>query len=379
MRNETHPASATHCHADDLHWKFRGQLTAVSLCLDRVTPSKRTTEQCVSVDEYYRRLNLPCNASPSDIKRAYRRLRAQYHPDRNKGRESMVEPVFKRIQEAFEILTGERSSPVRSSMGTSAQDHDKEARSRARHNAPPMRGANCLIELFVPLEAAIYGGEIEASYPVKGPCQQCQEMGSPCMSCHGSGLSAASSRCLDCDRTGRPPTSETCPTCLGMGRRTYRKSEVVKVPQGAWDGQRLVVEGSGHPGTNGGPPGDAIFSVVIVCDTAFRRNGLNLACDIHIDFVTATLGGNFAAQILGHALQLEIPPNANAGTTIRLPGHGLTHHNGSRGDLTLHLVLAMPSAASHLSDNERQTLREMFEDAERRAMHAVPALSQHKS
>ena len=333
----------------------------------------------MSVDEYYRRLNLPGTASPADVKRAYRRLRAKYHPDRNKGRESIVEPVFKRIQEAFEILTGERKPPVRSPVGASAVDRDKEAPSHGRRGGPPMRGANCLIELFVPLEAAIHGGEVEASYPVKGPCLQCQERAAQCARCYGSGLSAAGARCLDCGGTGRPPTSEPCPTCLGTGSRTYRKSEAVKVPQGAWDGQRLVLEGGGHPGPNGGPAGDAICSVVIVCDAGFSRNGQNLACDIHVDFVTAMLGGSFDAQILGHALRLEIPPNAHAGSTIRLPGHGLTHRNGSRGDLTLHLVLAMPAAASHLTDDERQRLREIFADAERRARHAVPGLAQDNS
>jgi len=325
----------------------------------------------VSVDEYYRRLNLPCDASPSDVKRAYRRLRAKYHPDRNKGRESTVEPVFKRIQEAFEILTGERKAPARNPMGTSAEGRAREASSRERRNTPPMRGANCLVELFVPLEAAIHGGEVEASYPVKGPCHQCQESGSQCTSCDGSGLSAASKRCLDCGGTGQRPTTAMCPACLGAGSRTYRKSQAVKVPRGAWDGQRLVVEGGGHSGSNGGPPGDAIFSVVIVCDTAFRRNGLNLACDIQVDFVTATLGGNFDAQILGQTLRLDIPRNAHAGTTIRLAGHGLVHRDGSRGDLTLHLVLTMPAAALHLSDTERQRLREMFAQAERRALDAV--------
>jgi molecular chaperone DnaJ len=333
----------------------------------------------VSVEEYYSRLNLPCTASPADVKRAYRRLRAKYHPDRNKGRESTVEPVFKRIQEAFEILTGERKPPMRSPMGASTEDRDKEARPRQRRSAPPMRGANCLIELFVPLEAAIHGGVVEASYPVKGPCQRCQERRDQCASCNGRGLSAAGMRCLDCGGTGLPPASERCPACLGTGSNTYRKAEAVTVPPGAWEGRRLVVEGGGHPGPNGGPPGDAIFSVVIVCDAAFRRDGLNLACDIEVDFVTATLGGNFEAQILGQALRLEIPPNAHAGTAIRLPGHGLTHQNGSRGDLTLRLVLAMPAAASHLNDNERQRLREMFADAQRRAGHAVPGFPQDNS
>jgi molecular chaperone DnaJ len=128
----------------------------------------------VSLDEYYKRLELPGTASPADVKRAYRRLRAKYHPDRNRGREKTVEPVFKRIQEAFEILTGKRKAPVSSPAAAWTEDRDKEAPSREHRNGLPMRGANCLVELFVPLEAAIHGGEVEACYAVNGPCRQCQ-------------------------------------------------------------------------------------------------------------------------------------------------------------------------------------------------------------
>jgi molecular chaperone DnaJ len=333
----------------------------------------------VSLEEYYRRLELPGTASPADVKRAYRRLRAKYHPDRNKGRESTVEPVFKRIQEAFEILIGKRKPPVSGPASASKGHRNDEAPSREHRNTPPMRGANCLVELFVPLEAAIHGGEVEACYAVNGPCRQCQERVSECARCFGSGQSVSGVRCSACGGTGRPLAGDRCAACLGTGVATYRKSETVLVPVGAWDGQRLVVEGAGHPGINGGPPGDAIFSVVIVCDSAFRRNGLNLACDIQVDFVTATLGGSFDAQILGRGLQVTIPPNAQPGSAIRLARHGLTDRKGSRGDLTLQLVLAMPAAVSHLTGDERQQLRAMFADAERRATQITPPRARQKS
>jgi DnaJ-class molecular chaperone len=299
----------------------------------------------LSFDEYYRRLKLPDTASPAEIKRAYRRLRAKYHPDRNKGREAAVEPVFKGIQEAFEILTGVRVSPA---AGTTPEpkNHPGNAPSpRETRRSPPMRGANCLVELFVPLEVAIDGGGVEATYPVKGPCHPCE----------------------------KDKGDLACARCLGTGIRTWRKSEIVAIPRGAWDGQRLVVEGGGHPGVNGGPAGDAIFSVAIVCGSGVSRSGLDLACEIQVDFVTATLGGDVEARVLGRTLKVTIPPNAQPGTTIRLPGLGLADRGGSRGVLTLQLALTMPAAASHLTDIERQQLREMFADAERRAMETPPA------
>ncbi|WP_116138968.1 DnaJ C-terminal domain-containing protein [Trinickia diaoshuihuensis] len=314
----------------------------------------------MSLDEYYKRLELPGTATPADVKRAYRRLRAKYHPDRNKGREASVEPVFKRIQEAFEILIGERQAPIPASPArtptsaptprptpqwtwawgqTSEPSHGQtEPPSRGHRSGPPLRGANCLTELFVPLEAAIHGGDVEVSYVVQGVCGQC----------HGHAR-------------GR------CPICFGKGLVSLRKCETIKVEPGAWDGQRMVVDGAGHPGTNGGAAGDAIFSIVVVCSSAFRRDGLNIACDIDVDFITATLGGSYQAQLLGRALPVTIEPNSGPGTAIRLRGQGLSDRHGTRGDLTLRVVLATPVGAAYLSEQERSALRDLFAAAQRRA------------
>lgn len=307
----------------------------------------------MSFEEYYRRLELPETASPAEIKRAYRQLRAKYHPDRNKGREAAVEPVFKLIQEAFEILSGRRIAPTARTTGAASpasKTRNGEAQPRQRRAAPPMRGANCLVELFVPLDVAINGGGVQAHYPVKGPCPACEQedRGALCEQCHGTGV------------------------------KTWRKSEVVEIPHGAWDGQRLVAAGGGHPGVNGGPPGDATFSVSIVCGPGFTRNGLDLACELPIDFVTAMLGGGVQAKVLGRTFEVKIPANANARTPIRLPGLGLADRNGARGNLTLHLVLTMPAAAAHLTGAERQQLRDMFADAARRASQSPGAGSQGK-
>lgn len=304
----------------------------------------------MSLDEYYRRLELPGTASPAEVKRAYRRLRAKYHPDRNKGREASVEPAFKRVQEAFEILIGERRAPTGHSHAPSAppqprereREKEKEAPPREFRSRPPMRGANCLTELFVPLETAIHGGEVQASYTVKGPCDQC----------HGH----ASSR---------------CPACRGTRIAICRKTATVTLSAGAWDGQRIVVEGAGHPGSGGGSAGDAIFSVVIVCSSAFHRDGLNIACDIQVDFVTAILGASVEAHVLGRPMPVTIPVNALPGSTIRLRGQGLADRHGARGDLLLRLALAMPAEVAYLTDEERLHLREMFAQAQRRATHTV--------
>ncbi|MGN6316628.1 DnaJ C-terminal domain-containing protein [Trinickia sp.] len=306
----------------------------------------------MSLDEYYRRLELPGTASPAEVKRAYRRLRAKYHPDRNKGREATVEPAFKRVQEAFEILIGERKAPVAPSHSAPApaqarekerarereKEPETEAPPREPRSRPPMRGANCMTELFVPLETAIHGGEVEANYTVKGPCDRCQGH-----------------------------ASNRCPACHGTRIAIHRKSATVAIAAGAWDGQRIVVEGAGHPGSNGGAAGDAILSIAIVCSSAFRRDGLNLACEIQVDFVTAMLGGKLDVPVLGQPRQVTIPPNSQSGDTLRLRGQGLADRNGLRGDLMLQLVLTMPREAAHLTEEDRLSLRDMFARAQRRS------------
>ncbi|WP_233881679.1 DnaJ C-terminal domain-containing protein [Paraburkholderia flagellata] len=307
----------------------------------------------MSFEEYYRRLQLPETASPAEIKRAYRQLRAKYHPDRNKGREAAVEPVFKLIQEAFEILSGRRVAPTAGTSGDAGpagKTRGAEAPPRQRRAAPAMRGANCLVELFVPLEVALDGGGVQAHYPVKGPCPACaqEDRGALCEQCHGTGV------------------------------KTWRKSQAVEIPRGAWDGQRLMMPGGGHPGVNGGPPGDATFSVSIVCGPGFTRNGLDLACELQIDFVTAMLGGGMQTKVLGRTIEAKIPANANSRTPIRLPGLGLADRNGTRGNLTLHLVLTVPAAAAYLTGAERQQLRDMFTEAERRASQSPGSGSQGK-
>jgi molecular chaperone DnaJ len=253
------------------------------------------------------------------------------------------------------------------------KDSGKETAAREFRSGPPMRGANCLVELFVPLEAAIHGGAVEASYPVNVACRECGPSRRShasvfaCAECDGSGRTSRGTHCAACAGTGRPRAGHLCAACAGTGVRSERKSQIVPVPAGAWDGQRLVVEGGGQAGVNGGAPGDAIFSVAIVCGSAFRRDGLNLACAIEVDFVTATLGGSFEAQVLGHPLQVAITANAQPGSTIRLRGQGLADRHGKRGDLTLQVVLGMPAAVECLSDDERHQLRKMFADAQQRA------------
>jgi molecular chaperone DnaJ len=206
----------------------------------------------------------------------------------------------------------------------------------------PVRGANLYQQLYVPVEVALNGGDVLTSYPFTGICRRCEG-------------------------TGRHVRNPGCPACQGKGVESYQKSDTVRVPAGAWDGQRLVLTGEGYPGLHGGAAGDAVFSVAIVCGSDIQREGLNLTGSIHVDFVTATLGGTFEAKILGRDLSVAIPPNAQQGSVIRLPGHGLADGSGHRGELRLQIVLAMPVAAAHLTDEQRRALQAMFADATRRA------------
>jgi molecular chaperone DnaJ len=347
------------------------------------------------LDEYYNRLGLPHGASPADIKRAYRRLRAKYHPDRNKGDESTVEPAFKRVQEAFEILTGKREPLSRTPTASHAYERAAEARPRnpapedaARTARPasgpgasfassggplPVRGANRHTQLYVPIEVAMNGGDLPASYQVTATCRQCNgtsavQLAKPCERCGGRGSHLRDGTvCEACAGRGRIRSTQWCTVCHNKGIELFPKSDAITVPPGAWDGQRLVVTGGGFPGLHGGSAGDAIFTIVILCGSDFQREGLDLSGDVEIDFVTATLGGPFDARLFGRDLRMTVPPNARHGSIIRLPAHGLSDSAGRRGELKLRIVLAMPKEAPHLTAEQRRLFQEMFVDAARRS------------
>ena len=353
----------------------------------------------VSLDEYYERLGLPNAASAAEIKRAYRRLRAQYHPDRNKGDESAVEPMFKGVQEAFEILTGQRQAPLRSEpayadgmrrtdmrparapaddprRGTGATDAGSWSNYyRASGGPMPVRGANRHTQLHVPLDVALNGGEVLASYQVSETCRQCRGTSArasvmSCASCAGYGTTYDGASCAVCGGQGRMKNAHWCAKCQSKGVEYHTKSQPVTVPCGAWDGQRIVVPGGGFPGVHGGQPGDATFTVVIVCGPGYQREGLHLSGELEVDFVTATLGGGCSAKILGRDMDLTVPANAQPGSTIRLPAQGLSDASGNRGELRLRVVLVMPEAASHLTEEERRRFRELFAIATQRARSA---------
>jgi molecular chaperone DnaJ len=371
----------------------------------------------VSIGEYYKRLDLPETASPDEIKRAYRRLRAKYHPDLNKGREASVEPVFKRIQEAFEVLTGTRAAAPGASTGAAAQGRGRPAGARQGHAAPaqshpqngaqkgsqagaqahsrdayaghsawaaagrwrtsdtadtaiPTRGANRHDKLYVPLEVALNGGTVPSSYQITVPCRQCggasaRWHAAPCDACGGQGRTADEAPCAACAGSGRASRIR-CGACQGTGSESHWHTDNIAVPRGAWDGQQLTVTGGGLPGMHGGPSGDAILAVVILCGADFQRDGLHLSGTLQLDFVTATLGGPFATRMLDRELLIDVPPHCAQGSVIRLPGHGLSDASGNQGELRLQVTLAMPAYAAQLTAEERAQLRQIFADAARR-------------
>ena len=360
----------------------------------------------MSLDEYYERLGLPSGASPAEIKSAYRRLRATFHPDRNRGKEANVEPIFKRIQEAFEILTGERRPPQ--AARAPAHEHPRHHATRSHGSASgpsqragagwppsgrwdsyrtssgagsgatassasttPVRGANRHQPLHIPLEIALNGGDMPIAAQASETCRHCGGQNTrfvvePCTRCGGKGQWSDGMRCDECVGAGRTMQPYRCPACESRTRDALRRPETVRVPPGAWDGQRLVVEGAGFPGINGGPAGDAVYSIVVLCGSDFRRDGLNLTAELRLDFVAAIVGGTHTIRLLGREHALAIPSNVQPGTLIRLSGEGLSDATGNRGELRFQVVLTMPEAAAKLTQEERQRLKAVFDAAAHR-------------
>jgi molecular chaperone DnaJ len=263
-------------------------------------------------------LGISRSATRSEIVRAYRRLAMKWHPDRNPGNEPAAEREFNRIRKAYEALSDARRN------GAHEPGSEKSARQQPAGQAPQpelrptgVPGADLKRVLCVPLEVALGGGEVVASFFVTEPCGVCKgactlKSGHPCGVCRGTGLSA------------------------------YHRRIIVPVKAGAWDGQNLVLTGEGCLSWNGGPRGNAVFTVRIACPTNWFRVGLHLMGDLPIDYTTAALGGTREVEVLGHRLGVDIPPNCPPGKWLMLQGKALGDSSGQRGRLYLRVIFTLP-------------------------------------
>lgn len=359
--------------------------------------------------DYYEILGVPRDASLEDIKKAYRRLAKQYHPDINKD-DPQANEKFKEINEAYEVLSDPQKRAQYDRFGTVSEDFSSfggqqyasdfagftnfsdifsdldstfsefvksffgRDRTQTRERIP-RRGSDISVGLTITLEEVLTGVEREVEVNRRELCDLCK----------GSGLEPGTQpeKCPYCNGTGEIRSSRstpfgqmvnimTCPTCRGAGRIithpchqcngrgvvSRRRKVIVRVPPGIEDGTRLRLKGEGDAGINGGPSGDLFVFVKVKSHPIFNRFGADLEYEAVIDVFDAILGTEIEVPTLeGVVEKLNIPPGTQFGSTFRLRGKGLPFINdGGRGDLIVKIKVEVPQK---LSEKERELLLEI--------------------
>ena len=354
--------------------------------------------------DYYEVLGLDKGASDEEIKKAYRKLAKQYHPDLHPGDKS-CEEKFKEIGEAYEILSDPDKKARYDQYGHAAFDPNAGfggggfggfgdfgdlgdilgnifgggfggfGSSQTRRNAP-QKGENVRIRLGISFEEAAFGCTKELSIPRVEDCDDCGGTGckpgtSPesCPDCGGTGTVRTSQRtpfgvmqstaaCRKCGGTGKL-IKEPCPKCAGKGKIRRTRSISVNIPSGIDDGQTVSLRGQGHAGANGGPAGDLLITVSVKAHPLFERDGSSILFEMPISFVQAALGAEVEVPTLDGKVKYTIPEGTQTGTTFRLRGKGVPYLNGSgRGDQYVTVNIETPK---NLSKEQKELLREFAE------------------
>jgi len=354
--------------------------------------------------DYYEVLGIPRESSPDDVKKAYRRLAMQCHPDRNQG-DKAAEAQFKEVSEAYEVLSDADKrrqydqyghEGLRSAFGPGGFEFSRDfthlsdlqdlfgslfgetggglfddlfgGGGRRQSRTGPQQGADLRFDLEVDFEEAVFGSQREITLPVSEQCPTCSGKGSApgsseesCRHCGGRGAVVASSgffqvrqTCPVCGGGGRVVT-KPCSDCRGSGRQKTRKRLTLRIPPGVETGSRLRLAGRGEGGVRGGPPGDLYVILHVKAHEVFQREGGDLLCEVPVPMHIAALGGEIEVPTLEGYASLKIEPATESGRMFRMRARGVKSLDGhGRGDLHIRVVVEMPA---HLNSAQKKALR----------------------
>jgi molecular chaperone DnaJ len=345
--------------------------------------------------DYYEVLGVARAATEQDIKRAYRKLALELHPDRNPG-DVHAEEKFKEASEAYQILSdGEKRATYdrfgHAGLAGAAQgfgdiqdifsqfsdvfsDFFGGSPFRSARRGGPQRGADLRTVVTLSLKEAAFGLKREVALSHPSPCQSCDGSGAEggrrpvCPRCKGAGQVAHSrgafllqTACPSCQGMGST-AEEPCKNCRGSGRVDIDRTVKVTFPAGIDDGQTLRVPGQGLAGTQGGPAGHLYVDVQIEPDPRFQREGSDLLHALRLSFPEAALGTEAEVPSLesDKPIKVKIPAGVQPGETVVVRGEGVPNLNrGGRGDLIVVVQLAVPK---QLSRKAKKLLEELKEE-----------------
>ena len=342
--------------------------------------------------DYYEVLGVARTANDTEIKSSYRKLAMKFHPDKNPG-DHAAEEKFKELAEAYGVLADADKrglydrfghAGVKSAAGAGA-GFDPSVFSEfdfgdilgnmfgfgdTRRRGGPQRGADLRYDLEITFEESARGTETSIQIPRQESCDTCKGSGaaagsSPttCPQCKGQGqvrfqqgFFTVARTCPQCRGAGRIIT-KPCQTCRGAGLVQQERKLTVKIPAGIATGQQLRLQGEGEAGAAGGPPGHLYVVIHVQEHSFFRRDGVNLFCEVPVNFTTVTLGGEIQVPTLDGSEKVKVPEGTQTGTTLKLRGKGMPDVNGhGRGDLFATVQVQTPRK---LTKDQRRMLEEL--------------------
>ncbi|SDY22290.1 molecular chaperone DnaJ [Micromonospora pattaloongensis] len=370
--------------------------------------------------DFYAVLGVPKSASADEIKKAYRKLARELHPDHNPGN-TASEERFKAVSEAYNVLSDERKrkeyDEMRTLFGSGAFRRGARGGGGAGFDPAdlfgnfsgggagggtgdrrfggagfsdlfssifsgggagprgrgPAKGRDVEAEVTLDFADAVRGTTLPLTLRAPGVCDTCHGNGAKpgtqprtCPQCRGSGLVnrnqgsfSFSEPCRECQGVGSI-VEDKCPECHGSGGVTKTRTLNVRFPAGVADGQRIRLSGRGEPGERGGPTGDLFVLVRVREDDLFGRSGDDLTLTVPITFPEAVFGTDLRVPTMDGAVTLRVPPGTPSGRTLRARGKGVVRRNGQAGDLLVTVEVSVPK---DLSDEARAALEKFALEA----------------
>ncbi len=341
--------------------------------------------------DFYEVLGASPTASADDLKRAYRRLAKEYHPDRNPD-DAAAEARFKEINEAYDVLKDPEQRQVYDRIGHEAFTQRAQAggtspgfdfgfgsifdemfgdlAGRRRGRGGRRQGADMRYNMRITLEEAFQGKQATIEVPGTAACEACSGTGSAggappvaCSTCNGAGRIRASQgfftverTCAACQGTGET-VRDPCRSCSGRGRVQRTRTLTVTIPAGVEAGNRIRLAGEGEAGERGGPSGDLYIFLDVEDHPVFDREGPHIHCEVPVSMTAAALGGMAEVPTVeGRRARIDLPPGTQSGNRFRLRGKGMTVLNTrQRGDM---LVTVRVETPVNLTRRQAELLRE---------------------
>lgn len=357
-------------------------------------------------DDFYSILGVTKGASEDELKKAYRKLAMQYHPDKNPGN-AEAEKKFKSINEAYDVLKDPQKKAAYDRFGhdafqggmgggggagpggfsgfsaggsfsdifedlfsefTGGGGRGRGGQQQAQSGAA--RGSDLRYNLEISLEEAFRGKQQSVKITTSAACEACSGSGAEkgthaetCSTCGGRGAVRAAQgfftverTCSTCHGTGKI-IKNPCKQCAGSGRVRKEKTLSVTIPAGVEEGTRIRLAGEGEAGFRGGPAGDLYIFISLKPHRIFRRDGANIYCQAPIPFTTATVGGHIEVPTIdGGRVKVTIPEGTQSGHQFRLKGKGMSVlRSSARGDMYLEVAVETPV---NLSKKQKELLKE---------------------